>query len=481
MGLATDLLNVYPNSISESRLGKVFMADLSGQDVLVAGKHSEFIGERAVIDGEEKTIAALSHQNACVLRQEFKFTAPVPILKERTTFGVGDRLGIATDGHLRAFKKFEEIYPVLAQQSIRELTLTNRSFEEIIDSASFAVFRNGFTRGFGADGDHLKTFDEIRMALDSGCSMITLDCSDHLNNQASELSNDQIGNQYVPNERMESVYIGKEFKFPNLPDIVFSAENLKRIFLLYGKAIIFIERVYDQFFSHQFLNLDFEISIDETKHKTSLLEHFFIANELASKGIKFSSLAPRFVGEFQKGIDYVGSVGEFESEFKWHAELAKNFGYKLSIHSGSDKFSVFPIIGKYTNGNYHIKTSGTNWLEAMRVVARYAPSLFREIYKFALTVFIDAKKNYVVSTEMDNVPDIDRFPDSDLGSTLDINEARQLIHITYGQILNKKSQEEQLLFKDRLFQIWKEKKDAYSEILEKHISNHILSLQSMMH
>ena len=69
---------------------------------------------------------------------------------------------------------------------------------------------------------------------------------------------------------------------------------------------------------------------------------------------------------FRKGIDYIGDLGQFEEELRF-TQIASHFGYKLSIHSGSDKFSVFPIIGKYAEAaGYHVKTAGTNWLEALR-------------------------------------------------------------------------------------------------------------------
>src|SRR5690625_169958 len=125
-------------------------------------------------------------------------------------------------------------------------------------------------------------------------------------------------------------------------------------------------------------DIDYEISIDETETITSPLAHFFVANELQAADVKVISLAPRFCGEFQKGIDYIGDIEQFEKELSEHALIAEHFGYKLSIHSGSDKFAVFPIIAKYTKGVLHVKTAGTNWLEAIRVIAGTNPISIEE-------------------------------------------------------------------------------------------------------
>ena len=93
-------------------------------------------------------------------------------------------------------------------------------------------------------------------------------------------------------------------------------------------------------------------------------------SELLRLGVKFVSLAPRFVGRFEKGVDYIGDLALFEAELAQHAAVQKHFGnYKISIHSGSDKFSIYPLFAKYTEGKVHLKTAGTSYLEALRVMA----------------------------------------------------------------------------------------------------------------
>ncbi|KKN55303.1 hypothetical protein LCGC14_0583470, partial [marine sediment metagenome] len=180
---------------------------------------------------------------------------------------------------------------------------------------------------------------------------------------------------------------------------------------------------------------DFELSVDESSAPTSPQAHLFIANEICEANIKVSSVAPRFVGEFQKAIDYIGDLDAFKRSFRTHAALARYFGYKISVHSGSDKFSVFPVIGELSRGRFHIKTSGTNWLEAVKVIARKDPGLYRELHRKALLTFDRATKYYHVTTNIKKVPDLSTLRDGQLPELFNNPDARQLIHITYGEIL----------------------------------------------
>ena len=92
--------------------------------------------------------------------------------------------------------------------------------------------------------------------------------------------------------------------------------------------------------------------------------------------VSWTGLAPRFPGRFEKGVDYIGDVDAFEADVAIHAAIARQFGpYKLSIHSGSDKFSIYGIAASQTEGLLHVKTAGTSYLEALRVVALRSPAI----------------------------------------------------------------------------------------------------------
>lgn len=420
-GDACAALGVYRESVNALDNGLVCMADVGSADILLlspaytAAFHGKDCGAYA--------LAPLSHEAALALRELLPFTGPIPALSRPQSCGVGDRLGIAGDGLLRAFAE-RDVVPVLAQQSVRELSLTGRSFADVLDAATFAVFKNGYKSGFGADGDHLKTFADIEDALHYGYTMITLDCSEHIHKDGGSDA------------------------------------------AIYDDAIAFAVRVWDTFFREGKYNAELEISIDETDTPTTPAQHRYIAESLQKAGLRFASLAPRFCGEFQKGVDYRGDLAQFERELIAHAAIAEELGYKLSIHSGSDKFSIFPIVAKHCE-RFHLKTAGTNWLEAMRVCAEKDPALYRKAHAFALEKFSEATKYYVVSTDLNRIPPLSALSDADLPGLFEQDDARQLIHITYGFILNDPA------LGQALFALWRREREAYARGLHRHIGRHL--------
>ncbi|MDR0930038.1 MAG: tagaturonate epimerase family protein [Oscillospiraceae bacterium] len=430
----------YPKSLREG----VYMAATPAGDVLVVG-------------GETRP---LNRESAAFLRRAFPYTAPVPVLRRPVTLGVGDRLGIAAPGHIRVFERYAAT-PVLAQQSMRELVLTNRTYQDVLDCVTFAVFRAGYEGGFGADGDHLKRAEDVADALALGYTMITLDCSEHIKGDGKSATLDA---------DTRARYLERPFDIGEGITLAFSEEELAKTVHIYQEAIAFAASIWNRFFRDGGAKADFEISIDETATPTTPLQHFYVANELNRLGVRFATMAPRFCGEFQKGIDYIGDLAQFDREMAVHAALARHFGYKLSIHSGSDKFSAFPAIGKHTHGQFHVKTAGTNWLEAMRVVAQTDPALYREVHAYALEAFAEATTYYHVTTNLNNIPALESLSDAELPLLFEQNDARQLIHITYGLILSHGD------FRLRLYTLWAAEAEAYAKALEGHIGHHLRAL-----
>jgi hypothetical protein len=215
---------------------------------------------------------------------------------------------------------------------------------------------------------------------------------------------------------------------------------------------------------------DFELSVDETETPTTAEAHVFVTLEARELGMNVGSVAPRFVGEFQKGIDYIGDLEEFRHTFAVHAALARKFGHRISVHSGSDKFSVFPIVGELTRGRYHVKTAGTFWLEAMKILAIHEPGLYRRLHAAALERFDKATSYYVVTTNLDNVPSLDSLEDRELPSLFDNPDGRQLIHITYGELLRDPD------LGPAFFQALNDHIEEYWAAVEKHTDRHLETL-----
>lgn len=484
-----DLYQVYADSISSANDNYYFLALVNNEKKLIIfsgdGSNKGFTGfiglEQTLTSckGNAK-ICVMSNENCDALRKLFSYMNPTNHHGIDITIGLGDRLGLASPGHIRTIKD-KDVFPVLAQQSIRELNLTGRNYKDVLAAAAWAVFQEGYTKGFGADGDHLKTADEVQMAIDCGFTMITLDCSEHIDNTIPDLTIQQADEQYAAlkpedRQRLEAKYSGKEFALDSKHIIKFSPDDFKKIVLIYFKAINYTIKIYNEVIKSCGRDIDFEMSIDETLTSTSPESHYFVAVELLDAGVKITSLAPRFCGEFQKGIDYIGDKAKFTSEFEVHAEIAKKLDYKISVHSGSDKFSVFPIIGDKTKGKYHLKTAGTNWLEAVRVIAIECPALYRKMHKFAIVNLNEAKKYYHIGAKLENIPDIDKMEDSELPRFMEIDDSRQVLHITYGLILQAKNTDGTSAFRDEIYTVLNKYESEYYTTLQRHIGRHLSTL-----
>ena len=442
-------------------------------------------------DATTVLVCPLTPENAQKLREHFPWTAPVP-LGTASALGCGDRLGLATPGHLRAVRR-GEARPVLAQQSIREMERTERSPQDVLDDATWAVFQDGFKDGFGADADHLKTPEHVDRCFDAGYTMYTIDPSDYVDNEADHLGAEALEERFqaLPWEQLGTTPEELLQRYTRRPHAVngsdrqvsFSEADFKRAAVKYGAAIAHTKKMAD-YVAARYRDdrpeesYDLEMSVDETDHPTRPREHFFVAAELERLGVKVTSLAPRFTGDFEKGIDFKGDLETFEDSFRQHAAIAEAFGgYKLSIHSGSDKFSVFPIMGKHAGTRLHLKTAGTSYLEALRIVARHAPAFFREIVQFAFERFDADRKTYHVSTDLDAIPTPDEVADADLEPTyLDDDDGRQLLHITYGSVLSEKGKGGEPRFRTPFFEVLEAEEEEHYETLRAHFVHHIESV-----
>ena len=438
--------------------GRIFMVKTPAEKFLVTVDcRLPLAGEREKIEGRQVGVHPLSAENAAVIREYFPFAAPGRLPAHLPSFGCGDRLGLANPGHLRALRGFR-VAPVLAQQSVRELNLTGRTFTQVLDAATWAVIQEGYEGGYGADGDHLKTPEEVRTALAAGMTMITLDLSLSLGAPVPP----------CPSRLLE--YAGRSFSLGGR-EIVLSKDDVEAFWRVYGAALSFVREADALCREYRGVDgYDLEVSVDETPEETRLADHLLFALEMEYLGIRPFSLAPRFPGEFQKAVDYRGDRGRFEEAFAAHASLARRFGYRLSVHSGSDKFAVFPAVGRLSGGCFHLKTAGTSWLVALGVVAAKDPGLFRRIYHQALVSLPEAKKYYHIATGPADVGPIDGLPDAALPGLLADESARQLLHITYGQILTAPE------LGPAFFRLLAGEEEAYYQALIEHFHRHFRAL-----
>lgn len=411
---------------------------------------------------------------------------PSPLGLKRS-FGFGDRLGLATPGHLAAARG-SGFSGIFAQQSIREMTRTERTPEAVMKAAVDALNTAGYDQPWGADADHLKTTEDVEVTAAAGFCFFTIDPSAFVNNAAdhapeAELVDEaarQTQERIYGDQSPEALYLGKRYDLGEF-SLCFEREPLLRASMKYGRAIAhceFMAGEIDRILAGR--PYEIEVSVDETDAPTTPLEHLFFALELKRRGIRIVSLAPRFIGEFEKGIDYKGDLAVFEKTLRQHHAIAQTFGpYKISIHSGSDKFSIYPVIGRVCGDLLHVKTAGTSYLEALRVVARVEPKLFSEIIAYAGTRFREDKASYHISVRDEDLPGLLRTSASDQERVfLDEDHGRQVLHVTFGSVLTRGVTAQGQTMREALLGILEREPDLHASILEKHLGRHLQLLNA---
>ncbi|MBS1251848.1 MAG: hypothetical protein MAG451_00882 [Anaerolineales bacterium] len=511
LGRLSDL-TIYPRSITAARRSLFFLGrrDPSKGAVLSLSKGSgrgtekwlgivsyealpAFAGSEEFVEFEEEDlvlqVCPTSHANAEALRDALPFTAPTVLGLEKS-FGFGDRLGLATPGHVRAARK-HDMLPIFAQQSIREMTRTDRTPEEVMDDATWGVFEEGWRGGFGADADHLMTTDDIDVCVEAGFTFYTIDPSEYVDNaaDADEPATLEKKVEDLPwraldaaPAKLRDLYQDQTFDLGDF-SLTFDEESLLRAAAKYSRAVAHTAVMYRHLAERMGAEpFELEMSVDETETPTTVLEHFFVASELRRLGVEWVSLAPRYVGRFEKGVDYIGdpstssgeALEEFEESFAQHVAIAEHLGpYKLSLHSGSDKFSLYPAFSRQAGDLVHVKTAGTSYLEALRAIAGIDPELFREILAFGLDRYETDKATYHVSAEPGKVPTPAELADEELTSVLDQFDGRQVLHVTFGSVLTMRDGAGGYRFRDRLLGALEADEEAYYDVLEKHFERHL--------
>jgi hypothetical protein len=374
------------------------------------------------------------------------------------SFGFGDRLGLATPGHIAAVSG-TKFAPIFAQQSVRENARTGRTPQQVLDDARRAVEAAGWEAPWGADADHLKTVDDLTPFVEAGYTFFTVDPGAYVDagadTEALPALQEKLKGQDL--DELTALYLGAG-DGPGWA--TFDTESLLRATVKYGGAIRHALAMYRRLREMKD-TFDFEVSVDETEAPTTPREHFFIANELTRQGVRFTSLAPRFIGRFEKGVDYIGDLAALDAEMAQHGAVTAHFGtYKLSLHSGSDKFSVYPLLVKHWGARVHVKTAGTSYLEALRTLGMTAPALFERIWALGLARYPADRASYHVSAEAERIP-----TGSSYRQLLDDFNARQILHVTFGSALASYGAE----IKAALV----EHADVYQANLQRHFRQHL--------
>ena len=449
------------------------LADTDGERRLVVlAREGAVLPE--TLEGERDgalLVGPLSAANAAALRERLAWLRP-RTFGLRGSFGFGDRLGVATPGHVRALRATgSALAPILAQQSIRELDRSGRDAREVVDAATWGAFAEGWREGYGADADHLKTPADVDRCAPHGYTLYTIDPGDHVDSGADAADGHGLEGALaaLPWEHLRDRPRDLAARYAAEGEL--SPQDVARAAAKYGHALAHVAEIYEHVRAvAPEGGFEVEVSVDETETPTTAAQHVYIATELRRLGVEWVSLAPRFVGRFEKGIDYIGDVGAFAADIAVHAAIAERLGpYKLSLHSGSDKLAIYPAFAAATRGTMHVKTSGTSYLEALRTVAREDPGFVRGVYAFACERFAEDRASYHVAVDLAAAPRAAGLGDEAVPALLDNDDARRILHVTFGSVLENALGTELRARLDRL-------SEQYAAALERHFVRHLEAL-----
>ena len=286
------------------------------------------------------------------------------------SFGIGDRFSHEGKAQLTALIEAAGKYPFefvpVWNKSNREHQIIGTEPTDTRQEADAAVKALGYKKPYFVDADHIN-MNNVDRFIDAS-DFFTIDVADYIGKAADA---DSVS-KFVENNLK---YTGT-LCIPGI-DEPFKVDR-KLLESLAGKYLFAAQeagRIYRHIAGKKGAdNFVTEVSMDEVDAPQTPIEIFFILSALAQEQIPAQTIAPKFTGRFNKGVDYVGDTAQFEKEFREDLlvidfavkEFALPAGLKLSIHSGSDKFSIYPIMGRlirqYDKG-IHIKTAGTTWLE----------------------------------------------------------------------------------------------------------------------
>jgi hypothetical protein len=335
---------------------------------------------------------------------------------EKYTFGTGDRFAHQGRAQLQAILNAREagidVYPVW-NKSNREHSIIKSQPGDVRAEANAAVAALGFTGAYYVDADHigLKTVD----AFIPGSDFFTLDVAD-FTGKAAEADAVGVFLKAVRRYTGSLSIPGIERPFDLTEKTVRGAAG--KFLLAVQEAGRIYRHIEEKKGREGFVT---EISVDETDAPQSPVELFLILAMIAEEHIPIQTIAPKFTGRFNKGVDYVGDLAQFEKEFDEDLSVIafaiQEFGLadtlKLSVHSGSDKFSIYLIINrliKKHNAGLHVKTAGTNWLEEVIGLAESGDEglqLVKEIYAKAREHYAELVAPYstVIDIDPDKLPD----------------------------------------------------------------------------
>jgi len=369
------------------------------------------------------------------------------------SFGMGDRFAHQAKTQLKAIQKAKKkgvhITPVW-NKSFREHQIIGSESMTTRIQADLAVQELGWEDSYLLDADHIN-LSNVDFFMGT-CDFFTLDVADYIGKPADA----NVVKDFVEKNKK---YCGKLA----LPGLDLSFEITEELIQSVAEKYLFAVQQAAEIHAHISRTKSpetfvIEVSMDETDEPQTPVEMLLILAMIAKEGIPIDTIAPKFSGRFNKGVDYVGDVAQFEKEFEQDVLVlkyaAEHFGLKeslrLSVHSGSDKFAIYPGINRIIRRHgigLHVKTAGTTWLEEVIGLAEAGGSglaVAKKVYAAALGRYDELAAPYATVIDIDpaqlpSVEAVDAWSSIEYVKALrhdqscpDYNPGfRQLIHVAY--------------------------------------------------
>lgn len=403
------------------------------------------------------------------------------------SIGVGDRFAHQAKAQLSALKKAKTdgilITPVW-NKSYREHQIINSQPSDTRRKADLAVKEQNWNSPYFVDADHIG-LNSVDHFLES-CDFFTLDVADYIGRSTDE---SRI-KAFV--QRLEH-YSGI-INFPGIEgSILITGEIIRKAACKFLYAVEEAGRIYRYIEEKKGKdNIIIEVSMDETDSAQTPIELLLILAALSFEKIPVQTIAPKFSGRFNKGVDYAGDVNKFAKEFEEDVavirfavnEFSLPGNLKLSVHSGSDKFSIYPVINKTLkkfDAGIHLKTAGTTWLEELIGLATSGGEglqIAKDIYRKAYSRYDELCGPYktVIDININELPvpdEVEKWDGNQFASTLRHDRSDKRYNMNFRQLLHVGYKVAAELGECYLSALEKNEKEISENVIENLLERHI--------
>ena len=355
-------------ALVETQDGKCLARAVQGEE---AAAQKWVVNSTDEVNGIQVDVMPMNANNAALVRRLVKWAAPTACGTKGTSVGFSDWLGEA-GAHVSDLFIKRQLKPVLVDYTPEDSAALERNFLEAVDTATWGILEKGYKESYGANAAGLKTEEEIVKALLYGYSMIGFDCSEKINLDIEKMSAEAVNKRFEEfNETFRAAlyasYLKVEFKVGN-SKLSFTEEQLQRIVLEYGEAIMYVQDIYNNYLKNTPWEIDFELSLSKPGKVLTPQEHYLIANEMQRNSIKVTSVC----------LDPLKDSEALNENLKLHCEIADTFSYRLSFCNA--EFMEEPAVAmKALKGKVHFKLNNVLWMEAVKLIAQKDQRLFKKI------------------------------------------------------------------------------------------------------